>query len=321
VIAHEHNYRATSNKVLYLSLPSSHPFWQLLAVNPLELAVIRAHNDNNNITHLADKEKEMKDKYFRSVLLVALAYVFLLSACASTPIIRSASQTPTRPAIDSPEPTATNTIIPTITLSPTVTPNLAATKQFEDFFSLVQKYYEADHISTTEGEYIELEDYQHEVANKLSYEWAETGVTAKNFIVRADFEWSNAINTTNTSGCGFVYRVQPNQDHYLLILDAFSGVKLASSTDRGTYSMGSPQNGDRRQSDFGSDPYQANFTLIVNDLKTYVYVNDMYQGEYKLLDYRITESGSLANAVLSATSTGYGTRCKMTNVRAWVIDP
>jgi len=59
----------------------------------------------------------------------------------------------------------------------------------------------------------------------------------------------------------------------------------------------------------------------VNDLQTYVYVNDIYFGEYKLLDYRITESGPLASAVLSAVSEGYGTRCKMTNVRAWVIDP
>jgi hypothetical protein len=215
-----------------------------------------------------------------------------------------------------PPATATSTLVPTKTPRPSATPDLAATQRVEEFSSLVQKYHDAGHIATTDGKYVELADYQDESALKLQYSWTETGVTAKNFIVRADFEWSNAVKTVNTSGCGFVYRVQPNQDHYLIILDAFSGVKLASSTDRGTYSMGSPQDGDEKISDYGSGPYHATFTMIVNDLKTYVYVNDIYYGEYKLLDYRITESGPLATAVLS----GGGTSCKMTNVRAWVID-
>ena len=84
--------------------------------------------------------------------------------------------------------------------------------------------------------------------------------------------------------------------------------------------MGSPGKGDTNKSDYGSGPYKATFTLAVEDLKTYVYVNDEYFGEYKLLDYRITDSGPLAAAVLSATETGYGTRCTMTNVHAWVIE-
>ena len=263
----------------------------------------------------------MKHLYFRPVFMIASVLVLLLSACGNALSLPIASQTPTRAAANTLEPTATLTSIPTRTPKPTITPNLAATQRVEEFSALVQKYFDAGQISTTEGEYIELDDYQHELANKLSYQWTETGVTAKNFIVRADLEWSNAINTANTSGCGFVYRSQSNGDHYLIILDAINGIKLARSTDRGTYSMGSPQNGDKKISDFGPGPYEANFTLIVNELQSYVYVDDIYYGEYKLLDYRITESGSLANAILSATVEGYGTRCKMTNVRAWVIDP
>ena len=261
----------------------------------------------------------MKYKRFRSGLMTAQALILFLAACGTMPA--TLTVTSTSLSTDTPRPTATNTDIPSKTPSPTITPDLAATQQYEDFLALVQKYHDAGQVSTTEGEYVTLDNYEHALANKLSYEWTETGVRAKNFIVRADFEWSNAVNTANISGCGFVFRSQPNGDHYLLILDASSGVKLASSTDRGTYSMGSPQNGDQKISDFGSDPYQANLTMIVNEFKTYVYLNDVYQGEYQLLDYRITESGSLANAVLSGTFDGYGTRCKMTNVRAWIIDP
>jgi len=254
-------------------------------------------------------------------ILVILLEVSL-QACGSIPQV--APLTPGVPAtmtqVSPPPATATATLVPTQTPKPSATPNLVATQRVEEFSSLVKKYYDAGQIATRDGKYVELADYQDESALKLQYSWMETGVTAKNFIIRADFEWSNAVNTVNTSGCGFVYRVQPNQDHYLIILDAYSGIKLASSTDRGTYSMGSPQNGNGKITDFGSGPYRATFTLIVNDLKTYVYVNDVYYGEYKLLDYRITDSGALAPAVLSATSEGYGTRCKMTNVRAWVID-
>lgn len=261
----------------------------------------------------------MKHKYFHWAWRIAVSLLLFLSACGSTPEILVA--TSPGASTNTPEPTSTSTSPPTTTPSPTVTPDLAATQQYEDFLTRVQKYHEASQITTIEGEYLKLDDYEHAVANKLSYEWTETGLTAKNFIVSADFEWSNAVSTRNISGCRFVFRSQSNGDHYLILLDAASGVKLASSTDRGTYSLGSPQNGAQKISDFGSGPYRAHFILIVNDFKTYVYVNDVYQGEYQLLDYRITETGTLANAVLSATSDGYGTRCKMTNIRAWIIDP
>jgi len=262
-----------------------------------------------------------RDQLFLKWIMAVLIGVNL-QACGSVP--QPAQVTPTFAATItstlSPPATATLTSTPTKTPTPTITPDLAATQRVEEFSALIQKYYEAGYISTKEGKYMELDDYQDESALKLQYSWTETGVTAKNFVVRADFEWSNAVKTVNTSGCGFVYRLQPNQDHYLILLDAYSGVKLASSTDRGTYSMGSPQNGEEKISDFGPGPYHATFTLIVNDLQAYVYVNDAYYGEYKLLDYRITDSGPLATAVLSAASEGYGTRCKMTNIRAWVID-
>ena len=290
--------------------------WDYTLYIYLALEAAKVHNENQDVGQL--RKRKMRHKYFCFLLMMALALTLFLSACGSATAVPTS--TSTNAVTNTPQPTATKPSTLTITPSPTVTPDLAATQQYKDFFSLVQKYYDAGQVSTTEGEYVKLDNYEHALANKLSYEWTETGVTAKNFIVQADFEWTNAVNTINISGCGFVFRSQPNGDHYLIILDAASGVKLASSTDRGTHSMGSPQNGDQKISDFGSAPYQANLTLIVNEFKTYIYLNDIYQGEYQLLDYRITESGSLANAVLSGTSEGYGTRCKMTNVRAWIID-
>src|SRR6185503_5620733 len=137
----------------------------------------------------------MDQKHIRAGLVIS--FVLLLSACVSAPSIPTA--TPTHTATNTPEPTATNTSTPTATQTPppTVTPDFTATHQHADFLSMVQKYYEAGQISTTEGEYVVLDDYQDELASKLAYAWTETGVNAKNFIIRADFEWSNAINTVN----------------------------------------------------------------------------------------------------------------------------
>lgn len=168
-----------------------------------------------------------------------------------------------------------------------------------------------------DGSYVQLDDFQDQLANKLSYTWGDTSVRAKNFIVQADFEWSTGVNTTDLSGCGFVYRMQSNKDHYLILLDSYAGVKLASSTDRGTYSMGSPSKGDRKTGSYGSNPFRATFVMVVYDLKTYVYVDDVYYGEYTLLDYRITESGPFAGAMLSAASV---TSCSITNIQAWIIE-
>ena len=264
----------------------------------------------------------MKSKLSIFVLLACMLLGVFLSACGASAVAETPAPAETSTALPTQTPTLvpTATFTPTRTPRPTATPNLAATQQYEEFFAVVQKVQAAGQIPTTDGKFVKINDYQDELSNKLSYSWAETGVDARSFIIQADFEWSSAINTTNLSGCGFVYRIQSNGDHYLIVLDAFSGIKLASSTDRGTYSMGSPANGDTNSLSFGVDPYQATFTLVVYDLNTYVYVNDKYYGEYKLLDYRITESGELSPALLSATDTGYGTRCKMTNIRAWIIE-
>lgn len=253
--------------------------------------------------------------------MILLLSIFLQSCGAGQQVVEEPPESePTRTVVPSPTFTATIMPTPTKTPLPTITPNLTATQEYEDFFAFVQRIYEAGQISSTDGEYASLADYQDEVASKLSYSWENSDVSAKNFIAQADFEWSNAGKTINISGCGFVFRQQANTDHYLIILDALQGVKLASSTDRGTYSMGSPAKGTGKITNVGASPYHAKFTLVVNDLKSYVYVNDTYFGEYDLLEFRITDAGPLAAAVLSATPEGYGTRCKITNFRALVLD-
>src|SRR5262245_25694090 len=148
----------------------------------------------------------MNTNLTKSILITCMAFSLILSACGAiapeaTPTVTASA---TNTATAAPTATPTVTLTPTRTPRPTATPNLAATEQYEEFFSVVQKIHDAGQISTTEGKYVEVDDYMDEVASKLSYSWTETGVKAKNFIVQADFMWSSAVKTTNLSGCGFI---------------------------------------------------------------------------------------------------------------------
>lgn len=257
-------------------------------------------------------------------LLLTFVLAVNMQSCASVQqmIQGTPTFTPTLTPTFTLTPTQTATITPTSTRTPTptITPNLVATKQYESFFSLVKKYHEAGQIPSLEGRYVDVADYESRVTGFLSYQWKETGVGAKNFIVRADFDWSISVKTTTFSGCAFVFRRQVDGDHYLLVLDSLQGIRLAKNTSGTAYSLGPPGHGDKKDYNFGSSPYHATFTLVVNGLKAYVYVDDIYYGEYNLLADRLTDSGSLNVAVLSASDKGW-TSCNMENIQVWIIDP
>ena len=271
----------------------------------------------------------MKHKYFRSVLMIVSALVFFVSACGSAASQPTSSPVPTKAPTDTPEPTATatQTATPTITPSPTVTPNLTATQQYEDFMALVQEFYDAGQISTTEGTYQKLDDYSDQLAMGYGYRWDPTGISAKNFIIRADFDWEVA-NQKNYSGCGYVFRQKSDQYYYLMSLDAINGIFLSytkdginssGASDVVNYTLAAAQK--KKFPDMGSNPYHAVFTLIVNDNVAYTYVNGNFFTEHRLKNDWLTDAGPLSSMILTGSGTDFGTRCKITNAEAWVISP
>jgi hypothetical protein len=252
------------------------------------------------------------------VLIVVLA--INLQSCASVQQMIRGTPTFTPTITLTSTQTATITPTPTKTPSPTITPNITATKLYGDFFSLVEKYHDAGQIPSTEGKYLHLSDYQDQATGFLSYQWKVTGIHAKNFIIQADFDWSINVKTSTFSGCAFIFRRQSDGDHYLMVLDSLQGIRLAKNTSGTAYSMGPPGHGDKKDYNFGESPYHATFTLIVNELKAYVYVDNIYYGEYRLMGDRMTDSGALDVGVLSATDKGW-TSCAMENIQIWTIDP
>jgi hypothetical protein len=276
---------------------------------------------------MVTKENTMNTHPSKTILFICICLSIILSACgANAPVV-----TPTVTITNTPVPptfTPTITLTPTKTPTPTATPNLAATQQYEDFLAMVQKIYDAGQISTLEGTYSKLDDYSDELAMEYGYQWTSTGVSAKSFIVRADFDWSVA-NQKNYSGCGYMFRQEPNDPslYYLIALDGLNGILLTYTEYTGDasginyYNYPAPLIKKMRKPDMGSNPYHAQFTLIVTDTTAYTYVNENFFTEHTLPANDLTQSGSLYSLILTGSDTDYGTRCKITNAELWIIEP
>jgi hypothetical protein len=273
------------------------------------------------------KENPMKTALSRTVPLFCMILSLILSACAAG----APAATPTPADTKTPFPptfTPTATSTPTRTPKPTATPNLAATQQYENFVALVQRIYDAGQISTMDGTYNKLDDFSDELAMSYGYRWKPTGVNAKDFILRADFDWSVA-NQKNFSGCGFVFRQESAQYYYLIALDAINGIFLSytkwgisassGANDVVNYTVTAAKK--NKFPDMGSNPYHAAFTLVVSDNVAYTYVNGNFFTEHRLKSNWLTDSGPLSSLILTGSATDYGTRCKISNAEAWIIDP
>jgi len=246
-------------------------------------------------------------KHICLTILVILLMSLILSSCGSVSGLFAA-------------PTNTPTLRPTFTPRPSATPNIAATQQYEDMFSRVQEYYDKGYLPSTKGKYIPLEDFENNWAQMRWYDFFATGYRAKDFVVKVDIEWSNAIRNPEPSGCGFCFRIQDNGDHYLVFLDTemvvVGGLDRSSSRYLKPFGVTSGTG----TVDFGN-PATANFTLVVNGDHAYVLVDDKLIGKYTLYTEKLLDEGYLAYTITSGTNKDYGTRCKMTNAVLWTVSP
>ncbi len=256
----------------------------------------------------------MKQKKQTPFMVFVLVLILVSFAC-------STSQPPTATQTNTPQPTATitasptNTPRPSPTLRPTNTPNLAATQRTEELNAEVQTYFDKGYLSTTEGQFRELDDYSDDWAQLGWYQWYPLQDSASNFFLSGHFEWYSASKTSDTSGCGFIFGLQPNKDHYAVFLDRAKVLFLTTDSKLG-YSkyVGTTRGTGRVKFQY---PAEADFTLIVKDAYAYVLVNGEVVGEYTLSQSRPSR-GNLALTILSGTNKDYGTHCEMTNLHLWL---
>jgi len=247
----------------------------------------------------------MQKKRLYPIPAFALVLILVSLACGAQP---------------TPPATATVTVIPSKTARPsstprpTITPNLAATEQMNAYKLEAQAFFDKGYLTTAEGRSSVEDDFAEDWAQINYYQWWTLDRKARDFYVAAHFHWSSALRNSNESGCGFIFAIQDNADHYAVFLDRTKVVFLKADQSQGySRDVGTTRGTGRVKFD---NPADADFALIVKGTYAYVLVNNDVVGEYTLAQSTPT-FGNMGLSVLSGTNKDYGTRCEMTNIHIW----
>jgi hypothetical protein len=246
---------------------------------------------------------------------VAFALILTLVSLACATAQPTPTNTPLPTATSTETATPTKTPRPSATPRPTRTPNLAATQRVEELNAEAQAFYEKGYLATADGKFTELDDFSYDWAQMGWYNWLPVSSSASDFYLSANFKWNSALKNSDTAGCGFIFDLQPNDDHYAVFLDRTKVLFLITDHSLGFSKPVTPTRGTGRvKFDY---PAQADFTLIVKGAYAYVLVNNEVVSEYTLAQSRSLEGG-LGLTVLSGTNKDFGTHCEMTNLHLWV---
>ncbi len=221
---------------------------------------------------------------------------------------------PATPSSTPRPPTAT--LIPSSTPPPTATRDLAATQVYQDFYSQVLKYQQLGYFSSTNGTYATLFDFSKNWSQINWYQWVTTNQILTDFVLNAHFTWYTASPTPEYSGCGFVFAIQDNNDHYAVFLDQSRIVFYHERKAVGPYSTEVGKTKGSGRVNITGDTKEADFSLIVSGSSAYVHVNQQFIGEYTLAEDSPLQ-GRLAYSVLSGTNKAYGTQCMITRIQIW----
>jgi hypothetical protein len=172
------------------------------------------------------------------------------------------------------------------------------------------------YLTTTNGSFHKLDDFDEEWAQINWYHYWMTGYDPSDFILRAHMAWSTDTTTPNPSGCGIVFRMQDDQEGLYVVTVTTAGyVKYGILRDNYIRASGGlgyfGQPAVSGEADFAMVAVRDRFDIFINGERIRTYygkTNDWLEGD-------------LAYTILSGTNAGYGTRCEMTNIALWEIEP
>ena len=248
----------------------------------------------------------MKNRSLISLSVFALFVLVAGNACAGS------APEPTPPPPTSTLPPPTKTPVPTITSippTPTTTPDLAATQQYEDFFSIVQKYYDAGVLPSLEGKYQVMGDYSDASTEAGKYRWKTYDIPIRNFLVRADVVLETAHSPASQSGCGFVFNVVSDTVHESIFLQRNGSAiyGLSGRTFKTEFYDKLP------------NPAEFTMTVLVYENEIHLTINDTDVISYQLDLQR--EKRGWGPALLAGSTQDFGTRCDFKNIELWEIGP
>ena len=259
-----------------------------------------------------------------------------------------ATQTALAPTSTStPEPTATATLTPTATptptASPTNTPNavltdeaatmeaimakgnveatakavsIQETQQAED--ALWTKLANDGSITMKKGDLNTVDDFEESWAQRGWYQWWWFGYEMSNFVIKTHIDWRIPPDSfSDISGCGFVLRLEDENNHLVLVLTPSSSAFLGQMTPNGFQNLNAkgvwinpdwePTQGETGSADFMVVAEQEEITAFINGVKSFRWV------------VARTNSGDIGYTIISGTNKDFGTSCKMTNTRIWEL--
>ena len=259
------------------------------------------------------------DKYLRSKTFTVV--IFLICSSIACKFFSSAEEpAPTKTNVPA-ESVPTLTEIPPSEPSPTFTPRPTSTSEIDplevELLERVQEFADEGLIESTEGEYIDFEDFVESWPQLGWYQWWEfEDLRLRNFVFLAKFRWSSALSTAEVSGCGIIFAINGEDHHYGMFLDK-SRIQFTCADARYWYEVGKSRGTGRVN--FGN-PAEAEVAFVVNEYKAYVYVDKEFIGEYALSKDKPLEGG-MGFSVLSGTNKDYGTRCEITDARLLSLNP
>jgi hypothetical protein len=192
--------------------------------------------------------------------------------------------------------------------------SVALTQSAASMYDEIAELAAYDYISSDEGRYIGLGEFSESWAQINWYQWWSTSIFPTDFVIRADASWDSASDNANwfNSGCGFVFRAEDVDNHYLAYL-GLDGKVYFTRFYRGNWKL------------LGSSWYgnvdipagSAKIMLVVEGDSFTFFVND--ERVRTQVDSALPE-GDLALTLLSGTNAGYGTHCTMENIEIWIMD-
>lgn len=254
----------------------------------------------------------MATKFSHRLLFVLMILSLMMSACGALAPEPTSTPTATPTASQTPTATLTPTITFTPTLTPTLTatPNLTATQQYEDFFSIVQSYYDAGLFPSLDGRYLNMGDYNDASVDAGYYRWSLFDDMVVNFIVRAKIVLETAPAPASQSGCGFVFDLLPNQSQYhkfvFLQRNGSAVYGFSGRTFTTKYYEQLP------------NPVEYTMVLAVYNEKLRLSINDKEVITYNDLGKDRTEE-AWGPALMAGSTQEFGTRCDFTNIEIWEI--
>ena len=200
-------------------------------------------------------------------------------------------------------------------VEPTFTPAVdsAATQQAQGFQATLQELVDDGVISSTEGDYYPLDDFNESEAKMGYYSGMFTDYSAENFILSTDAAWESASDTANwpDSGCAILFSYNDENELHMAFL-GLDGYGWLERKSKGDWKVLAGEYYGKLDVPDG----EAKITLVVNDKRISLYVN----GERVVSAYDSSlNEGDIAQTVLSGTNKGFGTKCTMTNTDLFIF--